>query len=126
MNFETFLVAFVMMNCAERMCWLYRSWTLPSGGCPLDGDPAHYADQAEAFAQTIHMLSNLRHLEPKIMADPDTGVLVAQNREDVALTNWLLASGLTSNLAAHFGPRYLDPDDSRSLDGVFSARLLQL
>lgn len=24
--FETFLVAIILLNCVERMCWLYRSW----------------------------------------------------------------------------------------------------
>jgi hypothetical protein len=125
-NFETFLAAFILLNCAERMCWLYRSWALPNGGCPLDGDPTSYADKAETFAQTIQMLLNMRQLEPKIMVDPDTGILVARNREETVLAHWLAAAGFTSDLAAHFGPGHLDPNDSRSLDGIFSARLLQL
>lgn len=24
--FETFLVAIILLNCVERMCWLYRTW----------------------------------------------------------------------------------------------------
>lgn len=24
--FETFLVALILLNCVERMCWLFRSW----------------------------------------------------------------------------------------------------
>ncbi|KAH8629400.1 hypothetical protein IG631_16657 [Alternaria alternata] len=28
--FETFLVAVILLACVERMCWLFRSWDLPS------------------------------------------------------------------------------------------------
>ncbi|KIW67263.1 hypothetical protein PV04_06528 [Phialophora macrospora] len=123
--FESFLVAFILLNCAERMCWLYRSWALPGKVCPLGDNPSCYAEKAESFAQTIQMLLSMRQLEPKIMEDPETGVFVARNRDDKDLTNWLTVAGFTSDLAAHFGPGHLNPDDSRSLDGTFTGRLLQ-
>jgi hypothetical protein len=28
--FETFLVAVILLACVERMCWLFRSWEVPS------------------------------------------------------------------------------------------------
>ncbi|OCT51690.1 hypothetical protein CLCR_08094 [Cladophialophora carrionii] len=124
--FETFLVAFIMLNCAERMCWLYRNWAMAGREFPLDQNPSCYADKAESFAQTIQMLLSMRQLEPKTMEDPQTGVLIARNRDDNDLTNWLAVTGLTSDLAAHCRPGHLHPDDSRSLDGTLTGRLFQL
>jgi hypothetical protein len=123
--FESFLVAFILLNCAERMCWLYRCWALPGRVCPLAENPSCYAEKAESFAQLIQMLLIMRQLEPKIMEDPETGVLVARNREDKDLVNWLTVARFTSDLAAHFGPGDFNPDDSRSLDGTLTGRLLQ-
>ncbi|EXJ58698.1 hypothetical protein A1O7_06127 [Cladophialophora yegresii CBS 114405] len=123
--FETFLVAFIMLNCAERMCWLYRSWATAGREFPLDQTPSCYAEKAESFAQTIQMLLSMRQLEPKIMQDPETGVSIARIRDDNDLTNWLAATGLSSDLAAHCRPGRFNPDDSRSLDGTFTGRLLQ-
>ena len=125
-NFETFLVAFLMLNCAERMYWLFRRWALPNAQFPLEGDPTTYADKAESFFQFIQMMFNMRRiLEPKVMEDPQTGLLIASNPEDTALTAWLTVVGFTTDLTAHFGPGQFNPDDSRSLDGVFSGRIIQ-
>ena len=125
-NFETFLVAFILLNCAERMYWLYRRWTAPNSDYPLDGEATRYAKMAESFAQTIQMLLSIRQLEPKIMVDSTTGFIIARNKDDAALTEWLQAVGFTTDIAAHFGTGQFDPNDSRSLDGVFSAPLVQL
>ncbi|KAI4616376.1 uncharacterized protein J4E87_008642 [Alternaria ethzedia] len=32
--FETFLVAVILLACVERMCWLFRSWEMPSTNLP--------------------------------------------------------------------------------------------
>ncbi|KAJ9607849.1 hypothetical protein H2200_007928 [Cladophialophora chaetospira] len=124
-NFETVLASFILLNCAERMCWLYQYWAIPGKECPLDTHPSRYAEKAESFADLIQMLLNLRHSEPKIIAVSRTGDLTARNQEDTALKNWLTAVGFTSNPTEHFGPGRFTPDNSRSLDGTFSGRLLQ-
>ena len=125
-NYETMLIAFVLMSCAERMCWLYKTWSLPTAVYPLEGDPSRYVEKAGLFAEMIQKLLRLRHSEPKITKNPQTGAWVASNPDDTALNNWLTAVGFTDNLPEHFGPGYFSPHDSRSLDGTFSARLFQV
>ncbi|OQU96826.1 hypothetical protein CLAIMM_02853 [Cladophialophora immunda] len=127
-NFETFLIAFVLLNCVERMCWLYRRWDYwRSKGVhwPLDQKPAFYAEKAETFAQMVQMLINMRQLEPKITVDSDSDALVPFNPDDTALAEWLSAAGITTALAAQLGLAMFDPEDSRSLDGTLAARLTQ-
>ncbi|KAH0844882.1 hypothetical protein FOPE_09326 [Fonsecaea pedrosoi] len=126
-NFETFLIAFILLNCVERMCWLYRRWDWRSQEVhwPLDQKPAYYADKGETFAQTIQMLISIRQLEPKIMVDAHSDLIVACNSDDTALAEWLAAAGLTKDSAAQFGVAAFNPEDSRSIDGTLSARLLQ-
>ncbi|KIW95366.1 uncharacterized protein Z519_03950 [Cladophialophora bantiana CBS 173.52] len=126
-NFETFLIAFVLLNCVERMCWLYRFWDFRSQEVkwPLDQKPAHYAEKGKTFAQMILMMINMRQMEPKIKVDPHSGSIATCISSDTALAEWLAATGFTRDLAAHFALGLFDADDSRSLDGVFSARLLQ-
>ncbi|OAP60633.1 hypothetical protein AYL99_05635 [Fonsecaea erecta] len=126
-NFETFLVAFILLNCVERMCWLFRRW---DGNrevihWPLDQQPGFYADRGEALAQTIQMLINLRQLEPKITVDLHSDAIVACNSDDTALAEWLSVAGFNKELVAQFGRAEFDPEDCRSLDGTLSARLLQ-
>ncbi|KIX95629.1 uncharacterized protein Z520_08749 [Fonsecaea multimorphosa CBS 102226] len=126
-SFETFLIAFILLNSVERVCWLFRRWDSRSQEVkwPLDQKPAYYAKMGEGFAQTIQMLLNMRQLEPKIMVDPHSDSIVACNTEDTALVEWISAVGFTADLAAHFGLAMFDPEDNRSMDGVLSARLLQ-
>lgn len=127
-NFETFLVAFILLNCVERMSWLCRSWehgAQPAFPWPLDHKPNFYAEKAQNLAHTIQMLLNIRQLEPKTYVDPETEFIMARNGNDTALAQWLTSVGFTRELAVQFGPATFDPYNSRSLDGLWSARLLQ-
>jgi hypothetical protein len=132
-NFETFLMAFIVLNCAERMVWQYRRWMASGVACPLDTDPSSYVEKAETFAQMVEMLSGLRGTTPKLKAEPTSGKLTAVNTADSALVLWLDATGLTTaaspasttKFSASFGPMEFDPDNHKSLDGTFSSRLLQ-
>ena len=119
-NFETFLIVFIILNCAERMQWMYQRWALPDESCPL-GDPQAFVDEANASAQYMLQLLEIRKMEPHVTEDPETGSLVARKSEDTTLTKWLALAGFTSDFAAHFGPRQFNPADSRSLDGTFTS-----
>lgn len=125
--FDDFLVGFILLNCAERMSWSYQAWSTTNANrqYPLDHSPAHYAEKADTFAQMIEMRLTLRQLEPKLKVDNRTRALLAKNPANTRLVEWLEITGLTQDLRIHFGPLYFDANDCRSLDGVFSTRLLQ-
>lgn len=126
LTFDDFLVGFILLNCTERMSWLYQAWNAVNVNrqYPLDHNPAHYAEKAETFAQMIEMRLTLRQLEAKLKVNNQTRALLASNPADTRLVEWLEITGLTRDLPIHFGPGHFDANDCRSLDGMFSTHLL--
>lgn len=52
--FETFLVAVILLACVERMCWLFRTWEVPSATGNADMDPTQSAAHTDTeFASTL-------------------------------------------------------------------------
>jgi hypothetical protein len=130
-NFETFLTAFILLNCAERMCWLYLRWDRDGEPkpCPwpLDQKPYVYAEKGRHFAKAVHLLLHLRQLEPKIALDASSGLLVPQDHNDSALGLWLASAGFTEDWTSRQDETAeFKVDDCRSLDGTLSGRLLQV
>lgn len=130
-NFETFLAGFILLNCAERMCWLYQTWEVEEPkkpGWPLDLPARAYVEKGQHLANTVHMVLDLRQIEPKIAIDLQTGNVIRRDRDsdDAALAEWLSAVGLTKEILIHKENAQFDPHDSRSLDGSFSTRLLMV
>ncbi|KAL2423377.1 hypothetical protein ABEF95_007713 [Exophiala dermatitidis] len=148
---EIVLVAFILLNCAERMCWLYRVWaseqdaeaksrqqlvpmtptstpTSMPGAWPLYKPAGDFADKGEYFAGIIHLLLNLRQFEPSITVDPTTGFLAPKDPNDTALAAWLNNSCITRDWvfqATKQGRAVADSENCTSLDGTLCARLLQ-
>ncbi|KAJ4503055.1 hypothetical protein HRR83_008941 [Exophiala dermatitidis] len=148
---EIVLVAFILLNCAERMCWLYRVWaseqdaqaksgqlapTAPTtttistsipGPWPLYKPAGDFADKGEYFAGIIHLLLNLRQFEPSVTVDPTSGFLAPKDPNDTALAAWLNNSFITRDWvleATKKGTAVADPEHCTSLDGTLCARLL--
>ncbi|MCJ1321750.1 hypothetical protein MMC15_007095 [Xylographa vitiligo] len=96
-SFATFLVAVILLSCAERMCWLYHGWDRPQnfGSWPLHYSPSHYAQQGDPFAELIAMLLRMRGVPPKMATHPDSGFLVPLSRDDAAVVRWLEAVQLS-------------------------------
>lgn len=125
-HFETFLVALILLNCAERVCWLFRTWDDESRlhQWPLDKKPKPYADQGERLAEMVHMILTMRGLQPKVTSAPETGTLTAQEGEQDAVRRWFAELGVSREWLQHCEVASFDPSNSRSLDGKFFARLL--
>lgn len=126
-NFETFLAAFILLNCAERMCWLFQTWEVDEPkkpSWPLDLAARVYVEKGQHLANTVHMMLDLRQLDPKIDIEPQSGNLIPRNNGDIALGEWLAHVGLTKEILVQKETAHFDPSDSRSLDGTLSTRLL--
>lgn len=88
--FETFLIAIVLLNCVERLCWLFRSWDNEEFAprWPLDKRPPYYYTKAEGFSDILHMLLRMRSLPPKTAVNPETGILKAIEGSDENAARW--------------------------------------
>ncbi|KAK5401781.1 hypothetical protein LTR06_010888 [Exophiala xenobiotica] len=126
-GFETYLVAFVLLNCAERMCWLFNRWErLLPFEWPFEASPATYAATGEEFATTLQLLLSMRSLEPKLTIDHITNVIVPQTAGNSTLEIWLGNAQFPRNFGKQAIDVELNQTDSRCMDGTLSGRLLQL
>ncbi|PKY07578.1 hypothetical protein P168DRAFT_231404 [Aspergillus campestris IBT 28561] len=124
--FETFLVSIVLLNCVERTCWLFRSWEGEAFAqrWPLDKRPPYYASQGDRFSDILHMLLKMRSLPPKATPRPDTGVLKAVDLSDENAARWFDMIKVTPQYLEQRQNADFDPNDSRSLDLRYGAKLL--
>jgi hypothetical protein len=93
--FETFLVAVILLACAERMCWMFRSWEVEAQPTqsdatltrhpkwPLDKPPAFFSQQGERFSDILNMVLKMRGVAPKPTLREADGVLVCNGPDDV-------------------------------------------
>ncbi|KAA8652075.1 hypothetical protein EYZ11_005554 [Aspergillus tanneri] len=124
--FETFLVSIILLNCVERTCWLFRSWDNEafSQRWPLDKRPPYYASQGDRFSDILHMLLKMRSLPPKASPRPDNGVLKAVDGSDENASRWFDMIKITPLFLEQRQATVFDPNDSRSLDLQYGAKLL--
>ena len=127
-NFETFLAAFLLLTCAERMSWLFECYThdeAKRSTWPLTNTSADsYANKGQGLASSIHLLLHMRQVEPKIQLDAQSGLFVAQNPEDRDLAAWLEGTSMSKDLLTRRATSSFNLKDCRSLDGTLSSRLL--
>ncbi|RHZ65558.1 hypothetical protein CDV55_104265 [Aspergillus turcosus] len=123
--FETFLVALLLLNCVERTCWLFRSWDDENFAqrWPLDKRPPYYANQGDRFSDILHMLLKMRSLPPKAAPGPD-GILKAMDGSDENAARWFDMIKITPLFLEQRQAAVFDPNDSRSLDLRYGAKLL--
>ncbi|EPS32224.1 hypothetical protein PDE_07184 [Penicillium oxalicum 114-2] len=124
--FETFLVAIILLNCVERICWLFRSWDNENFAqrWPFERRPPYYYSQSEQFARILHMLLRMRSIPPKSVMRPDTSVLKAVDGSDEAAVRWFDMIQVTPYYLEERTHAVFDPQDSRSLDLRHVAGLL--
>ncbi|KAI9798485.1 MAG: hypothetical protein M1833_004751 [Piccolia ochrophora] len=144
---ETFLVAVCLLNCVERMSWLFQTWdndhyrtkvlysllshlqqkirpanTLhPLLQWPLDRQPPFYYEQAEKFADIVQMLLKMRSLPPK--THMRVNGLLATDSDETA-QRYFDALQLSRHDVEARQSAVFDPSDSRSLELKFCAKLL--
>jgi hypothetical protein len=127
-RFETFLVAIIFLNCVERLCWLILTWHVDESRYsrwPLDKRPRPYADQGERFADILDMLLKMRSLAPKSSPQLDSGILMPVDDDDGLATQWFTKANISQSFLDQSGAAQFDPNNSRSLDGKYFARVLQ-
>ncbi|KAL2221238.1 hypothetical protein M432DRAFT_651836 [Thermoascus aurantiacus ATCC 26904] len=124
--FETFLVALILLNCVERTCWLFRTWDDEKYAkrWPLEKRPPYYANQGDRFSDVLHMLLKMRGVPPKTCPRPDNGVLKAIEGSDENAARWFDTIKITTHYLDQRQATQFDPNDSRSLELKYAAKLL--
>ncbi|KAB8069081.1 hypothetical protein BDV29DRAFT_58408 [Aspergillus leporis] len=124
--FETFLVALILLNCVERTCWVFRSWEDEAFAqrWPLDKRPPYYASQGDRFSDILHMLLKMRSLPPKATPRPENGILKAVDGSDANAARWFDMIKVSPLFLEQRQAAVFDPNDSRSFDLRYGAKLL--
>ncbi|GBF67010.1 hypothetical protein TMEN_9733 [Trichophyton mentagrophytes] len=124
-SFRTFLATIILLNCVERMEWLFRSWECEHyiQRWPLERQPSCFASQIETFAGVVSQHLKMRSLAPAFVISP-TGAIRARDVSDKDIYRWFDSIGvdyqyLHARQAAEF-----DANDSRSLDLKYSSMVI--
>ncbi|KZF22296.1 hypothetical protein L228DRAFT_211087 [Xylona heveae TC161] len=127
--FETFLAAIILLNCVERMSWLFRTWgddvqTQDQAKWPLDRKPPYYYSQGERFADILHMLLKMRGLPPKTRLRQEDGVIAVVEGGDEIASRYLETVRLSGKYLEDRQSAAFDLHDSRSLELKLCVKLL--
>lgn len=142
--FEIFLIAIILLNCVERISWLFQSWDNETFAqrvslnfpqdighpvsnilqWPLDKRPPYYFSQSNRFADILHMLLRMRYVPPKTVVRPDNGTLKGVDGSDENAIRWFDMIQVTPFYLEERTHAKFDPQDSRSLDFHHCAALL--
>ena len=126
-QFETFLMAIILINCVERHSWIFHDWTdqAKAERWPLNDSPADVISQAEQITNVIVFMTNMRNLTSRIIETTAGGVLQAEHPNDEKYAKWFEEIGVTIDLLARRREEAVfDSSDCRSLDLKYSATLL--
>ncbi|EEQ90341.1 uncharacterized protein BDCG_05461 [Blastomyces dermatitidis ER-3] len=127
-HFRTFLGAVVLMNCVERMSWLFMKWENSEQDrpqWPLENGPAMYADQNNRFADIVTTHLRMRSLAPDCTVDPETGNLMASYSRDPDVTRWFNAIGISPQYFQERQMAAFDASNPRSLDLLYCTHLFR-
>ncbi|KIW18789.1 hypothetical protein PV08_03078 [Exophiala spinifera] len=128
-TFQVFLTAFIMLNCAERMCWLFRRWesgVSVSAPWSLVRTASSYADQGAFFLESVSVLLSPQALKPDLKVSEQTGLVVAVKSGDPNLLTWLDNARFTADFGKRPNNEQPDFNDCRSMDGTLSGQLLEI
>ena len=126
-QFETFLIAMILLNCVERISWLFCTWDNEQSATrwPLENMPEIYTSQGDSFSDVLHMLLRVRTLIPRTTLRPDDGILRTFDKSnDEAATKWFESISITKQFLQQSLATQFNPVDSRSLDGRYFAKVL--
>ncbi|PGG96380.1 hypothetical protein AJ79_09620 [Helicocarpus griseus UAMH5409] len=127
-HFRTFLGAVVLMNCVERMTWLFKSWESGEQEVqkwPLENGPDSYASQGDRFADIVSTHLRMRTLAPDYTVDPETGILKASFSRDPDVSKWFDAINISPHYFQERQTAAYDSTDPRSLDLLYCTRLFR-
>lgn len=125
-QFETFLVAILLINCFERHLWTLHSWMEKPEPVqwPLDNSLASSIAQAEQVITVIAFMIRVRNLTPKITASNAGALLEAEHPHSEKYSQWFVEMGLTLRCLTQRQNAVFDADESISLDLKYSATSL--
>ncbi|KZZ88117.1 hypothetical protein AAP_05177 [Ascosphaera apis ARSEF 7405] len=125
-QFRTFLGALVLINCAERMTWLYQAYQNDESlKWPLDLKPEHYVGQGERFASIVSAHLKMRSLAPASIVDLEDLTLRATDTDDEDIINWFYSINMTYQYLQSRELAMFDPSDCRSLDLKYGLKLFR-
>ncbi|KAL1954470.1 hypothetical protein VTO42DRAFT_1146 [Malbranchea cinnamomea] len=124
-HFNTFLVTLILLNCAERMSWLFHTWDndQSSHRWPLERRPSDFAGEAERFSGVVIMHLNMRKILSIYNIDAETGQFRAREGPDSTAAQWLNAVNITTHYLQQRQAAVFDPTDMRSFDLKYCSRL---
>ncbi|KAL8938251.1 MAG: hypothetical protein Q9216_003991 [Gyalolechia sp. 2 TL-2023] len=102
-GFETFLVGFLLLNCVERMCWVFQYANDTAKGLNVRWPPEkpveYYLDQAARFADFLSKLYKMRGILLPVCQQAEDGILHANTVNVTLADQWLSELRLTARLA---------------------------
>ncbi|KAK2742591.1 hypothetical protein FQN57_005217 [Myotisia sp. PD_48] len=124
-NFRTFLATIILLNCVERMEWLFHSWECEQyvQRWPLERRASYFASQIKSFAGIVSHHLKMRSLAPYYEVSP-TGIMQAREGSGEDVCRWFDAINIDYQfLQAHQNAQF-DASDSRSLDLKYSSAVV--
>jgi hypothetical protein len=124
-QFETFLIAVLLINCVERHSWIFHNWTDQSKAAqwPLQQAPEDIIAQAEQFTGVVSFITKIRNLPPNVEENAG-GVLKVDHSKDDRFADWYEEIAVSGNFLKQRQAAVYDSRDFRSLDMKYSAALL--
>jgi hypothetical protein len=118
-HFGTFLATLILLNCAERMSWLFHTWDsnhnshkvgsshghvfirccdcpLIALQWPLERRPAEFASEGEKFAGVVFTHLNMRKISSIYTIDPESGLLRGREGREPIAVQWFNSVNVTS------------------------------
>ncbi len=125
-QFQTFLVAILLINCVERHSWIFHTWTDESRAArwPFEESPAALVSQADQVTKLIAFMIKVRNLTSTTTEDTASGILKAEQPNDEKYAGLFEEVGVTVDFLTQRQDAVFNPDDYRSLDLKYSAVLL--
>lgn len=123
LEFETYLAAVLVLNSAERLCWVNG---IPLGSeSPLvaQEEQSTLVEKGESLAESIQLMLNIRGLSPRTFSGHD-GVLAVALEASQDQRHWLQQLSITEGDVQTMMSRTPTGEDCRSLDGRLWARTL--
>ena len=125
-QFDTFLAVIILLNCFERMSWLFkRTHAKQRDEWPFPQSSEEFVQEGERFADIIELLVDMRSLPPRTFFDPVKNTLVPLGNQDESIRKWFDEISITQEYLQFNSERPFDETDFHSMDGRFFARLLQ-
>ncbi|KAL9604496.1 MAG: hypothetical protein Q9219_000461 [cf. Caloplaca sp. 3 TL-2023] len=99
-GFETFLIGIILLNCIERMCWVFRriSDDVNDVDWPLEKPVEYYLDQAARFADFLSRLYKMRGILVQVHQKSEDEMLQTSPTAAPLATKWLGELNLSSEL----------------------------